>query len=88
MYGKEHTIVAHSGCGGYALTLNKLDEIVFKVRCSGPEIPTGYILPLKHWVNVAVTYDEKYVRIYINGVKYNEVFIKMKFSCSHSFDIG
>jgi hypothetical protein len=30
MFGKEHTIFGHSGCGGYALTITAQDFLVFK----------------------------------------------------------
>jgi hypothetical protein len=71
MLGKEHTIFGHSGCGGYALTVNSQEFLSFKVRCVGPDFSFNYILPLNYYVTIAVVYDGKVIYGYINGVLFN-----------------
>jgi hypothetical protein len=85
---KETTLVAHSGCSGYALLLMPDNEIVFKQRCQENEFRSGYRLPPNAWATIIVTYDGTVVNMYINGELYNYGKKSFTFKCDKNLDIG
>lgn len=85
--GRQQTILGHSGCGGYALVINDIDEVIFKARCTQNEFRTGYIIPLNVPVTLAIIYDSIQVVFYANGAIFNHQ-RKFSFKCDRNFDIG
>jgi len=86
---EELTIVSHSACGGYALTMTSDHQLVFKKRCGKEFIfNSNYFVPLKTPISVVVLHSMVKTSIYINGELYNYVMAGSLFTCNGNLDIG
>lgn len=62
------TIVSHSNCGCYDFNIENLNnEIIFEKKCTGPSFRTGYYMPIDKLVSLAISYDGKVIKLFING---------------------
>lgn len=67
--GTWRTVLAHTGCNGFTLAVNKNDELLFEQVCNSKSVMTGFKPQLAEWVHVLVTYfqPDQTVSIFVNG---------------------
>lgn len=85
----EMTLVSHSNCGCYALTVTSDHQLVFKKRC-GIEFVfnSNFYVPLKEWLSIVITSTGQKTQVYINGELYNYIDTGSAFTCERHLDIG
>ncbi len=85
---KIQTLLGHSGCNGYALLVDALNEVVFKQRCTENEFRTGYHMPLDTEVHIVITYDKTMINAYFDAALFDKEKKAFSFKCDKAFDIG
>lgn len=85
---KPQTIFGHSGCNGYVMLINEINEVIFKQRCTDNEFKTGYRMPLNNEVHIGLTYDKQFINAYFDGILFDREKKGFNFKCDKTFDIG
>lgn len=85
----ELTIVSHSACGCYALTMTTDHQLVFKKRCGTEFIfNSHFYIGIKQAVSVVLMTSASKTTIYIDGEMYNYVNGGANYICEKNLDIG
>ncbi len=58
---RKETILSHSGCNGWVLTIYPNSEIVFEERCSDKIFRSGYFVPVNIKATIILTYNGEFV---------------------------
>lgn len=67
--GTWRTVIAHSECKGFSLSVNTDNELIFEQACTSFSLNSGFKPVLGEWFHAAVTYSSRdgSVSLYVNG---------------------